>query len=807
MSKQIRNLDRTCATMKVDMRNGLNDARNALISELKAQSAALHTMKTTLGKDKSQCSHTGATKAYYSSLQSIPIQIQNLSQQAGIVASSQRILKSLQFDKMHDREDQIQEAYGKTFDWIFADDATCFKKWLLSGSGAFWVNGKAGSGKSTLMKFLAHHSETKQLLHRWAGNERLVFVTHFFWSSGLGTQKSRLGLLQSFVYQILRQCPELIPGASSRRWEADFLDDFDRWTHTELILTLETILAQGRLTSRFCFFVDGLDEYAGDQFAMIQDFDRLLQSPQVKFCVSSRPWNVFRERYGSNKEFTLTLEDLTLADMHEYVQGMLEGDKRFCRLANREPEALTLITRIRDRAEGVFLWVFLVLRSLLRGLDEQDDTKELEQRLEQMPSDLDAYFRKIVDTIDPTYRVATVRAFQLATIAVPMPLMVFRYISSELENKRYAFGSDVVPLRQDEINASNERARTLVNKWCRDLLEVKWGYHEEISDFEERVYFLHRTVKDFLMSQEMQDEFWKHPTSHPHLRQAVCMMHLAQTKALSECTTERKLRSFERSVDNVMHWAAQCEEFEGITPHEILEELSRVRHIVRDRTPNWSIWSQHPDSILHHAVRWPLPLFVAQSLERRPRMKSGILAYALLPKLDERGRLLPPHQPHAPMITLLLENGIDPNDAWTSRLSRSTTAWQHFLRQCYHRQAGNLWQAAEIMLEYGADPNITVEMPLDGIYSQQIGARACLHHARKQRPELDRVLEEAAERAAEHLAQLPFHMRITGTLFRSVDTAFETTIGLLCLGSCKEKRGYRRLGPDEAAWHLTDRCT
>lgn len=98
MSKQIRNLDKTCATMKVDMRNGLNDARNALMSELKAQSAALHTMKTTLGKDQSQCSHTGATKAYYSSLQSIPIQIQNLSQQAGIVASSQRILKSLQFD-------------------------------------------------------------------------------------------------------------------------------------------------------------------------------------------------------------------------------------------------------------------------------------------------------------------------------------------------------------------------------------------------------------------------------------------------------------------------------------------------------------------------------------------------------------------------------------------------------------------------------------------------------------------------------------------------------------------------------------
>jgi len=49
------------------------------------------------------------------------------------------------------------------------------------------------------------------------------------------------------------------------------------------------------------------------------------------------------------------------------------------------------------------------------------------------------------------------------------------------------------------------------------------------------------------------------------------------------------------------------------------------------------------------------------------------------------------------------------------------------------------------------------------------------------------LAEEATERAIEHLAQLPFHMRIIGTLFRSVDTAFEITIGLLCLGSLRRR--------------------
>lgn len=41
---------------------------------------------------------------------------------------------------------------------------------------------------------------------------------------------------------------------------------------------------------------------------------------------------------------------------------------------------------------------------------------------------------------------------------------------------------------------------------------------------------------------------------------------------------------------------------------------------------------------------------------------------------------------------------------------------------------------------------------------------------------------EAIVKAAENLAPLQFHMEITGPLFRSVDTAFEITTWLLCLG-------------------------
>jgi ABC-type thiamine transport system ATPase subunit len=56
---------------------------------------------------------------------------------------------------MDNREERILEAHEKTFRWIFKDSP--FKHWLESktGSNLFWISGKAGSGKSTLMKLQA----------------------------------------------------------------------------------------------------------------------------------------------------------------------------------------------------------------------------------------------------------------------------------------------------------------------------------------------------------------------------------------------------------------------------------------------------------------------------------------------------------------------------------------------------------------------------------------------------------------------------------------------------------------------------
>ncbi|KAK8073947.1 hypothetical protein PG994_004846 [Apiospora phragmitis] len=108
----------------------------------------------------------------------------------------------------------------------------------------------------------------------------------------------------------------------------------------------------------FCFFIDGLDEYKGDETDIISTVAELLSSPNIKLCLSSRPWNRFREAYAVCPG--LTLEYLTKADISEYIKSELLSNRCFQRGVDEDP-CQRIITQISDQARGVYPWVFLRL--------------------------------------------------------------------------------------------------------------------------------------------------------------------------------------------------------------------------------------------------------------------------------------------------------------------------------------------------------------------------------------------------------------------------------------------------------------
>ena len=98
------------------------------------------------------------------------------------------VLDSLGFAAMQNRQEEVAQAHRTTFDWMFQSPTeepqellwTNFAQWLRGSNGIYWVNGKAGSGKSTLMKYLYSDDRTSQLLSQWAKPMPVLVATFFF---------------------------------------------------------------------------------------------------------------------------------------------------------------------------------------------------------------------------------------------------------------------------------------------------------------------------------------------------------------------------------------------------------------------------------------------------------------------------------------------------------------------------------------------------------------------------------------------------------------------------------------------------
>ncbi|KIW32211.1 uncharacterized protein PV07_03771 [Cladophialophora immunda] len=457
----------------------------------------------------------------------------------------QVILKALRFPQMNERFDDVKPEHNNTFAWIFDDCASgaqvegttppakvSFTQWLRAEGGIFHVEGKAGSGKSTLMKFLCDKKQTKELLDAWAGTKQLIFGKFFFWRAGNPLQRSLKGLTQALLYTILQQAPDLIESTfpdeykliNEKEWNVPFDGeirvDFDMVQSRFKKLLESESTCQSR---RFCFFIDGLDEFdeSSEQdhnFTVYSNFVSTIATwatsgSDVKICASSRDWQIFKnildETIPETPRRRLRLHELTRNDMTLVVEDTLKHGLHDA--STTGPQFVELVDEIVTRAEGVFLWVTLVLKSLLQGAQFRDSPAMLRQRMDTMPTRLDGFLQYMLDDIDAIYRrrAATIFSFALATrrICPDMGPTLLRYsFLEDLENDpKYALRKD---LNKEDLNYRIARMRNQLVPCCKGLLETRLRSHlsEKYPVFlQERVVFLHRSVLDFLEAQPESD--------------------------------------------------------------------------------------------------------------------------------------------------------------------------------------------------------------------------------------------------------------------------------------------------------------
>ncbi|ESA43457.1 uncharacterized protein NCU08537 [Neurospora crassa OR74A] len=311
------------------------------------------------------------------------------------------ILQSLAFPDLNSRRDHVSESHEKTLGWIFSSKKhgkwDSFVEWLGSSERIYWIEGKPGSGKSTLMKLLVRDERTRQGLRSWSGHP--IILSHFLWISGTKDQRSLHKLLCSLVYQLLKEeqglVDQLIPHCS-------FLDNrsrqsrADEWSTAELRQVLSKALHI--LNKRVCVFLDGLDEIDSDDRV---EFHRVLKDllqaePEIKLCVASRP-EVQLEVILKRVLPKLRLEDLNRDDISATVRDFLEDFSLFdtgVQTSDKEAIREKIINLVIDRSEGVFLWVHLVLRRIHNGRETIGTLDEVLRRIEKLPQGVENLYKE-----------------------------------------------------------------------------------------------------------------------------------------------------------------------------------------------------------------------------------------------------------------------------------------------------------------------------------------------------------------------------------------------------------------------------
>lgn len=552
----------------------------------------------------------------------------------------ERLLASLKFPGMNERMNQIESHQPDTFPWIFnihGDDSSSdfntdetgrplsmndesslldeesyehlertgafystydesftvetwrgFPEWLKSGEKLYWISGKPGSGKSTLMKYIASAPETEDALSDWHSDTRILM--HFLWSPGGPMQRNIKGLLCSLLYQLYQGDKQLALQTMIRHPSLLSKDSATDWSLNELRESLFTLMQEN--SDYFCIFLDGLDEI--DQkdgiHSLLKLLDELKILPRLKLCVSSRPEPAIL-KHLNNHPF-LRIQDYTSRDIWIYADKML-------RIPAAVEEDLMIVREIVAKAAGVFLWAVLVTKSLKRGLRNGDQWPEIRARLEYLPNDMMALYHSMWQKLGEDrewYSGTAALYFEIVLLsfgsggdlflAKNHDISVFELTAStdiDVQNSFIGKG-EAMPVADLEERCSRTIQRLTV--CCAGLLEVQKLEENSVFDSHDEKYdslwtyttrgvvFIHRTALDFLTNTEEGKE----------IRRS-CSWEAALVALIKGCLIQCRLWNFVQILQGHVFSF-------GVDAHVFLEDASKLRLPAEYLVPVMAKWHQ-----------------------------------------------------------------------------------------------------------------------------------------------------------------------------------------------------------------------
>ena len=399
-----------------------------------------------------------------------------------------------------------------------------FVNWLESGTNLFWISGKPGSGKSTLMDYIYHNIQPEKigsnLLGAWAGVHSVVILTFwFFRPASTPLLKTLHGFWRSLCFQILDSDPNLTKtirqnqdGTAPSTLRSCLLpggSNAESWTDSELRLWFWYMIEHSNV--RYFILIDGLDEIESNREVLLNTvLSMSVRSDKLKVCCACRPENPFQSILKQHPH--LRLQNFNQGDIEEDCKTRLKGTR-----------AEKFTDEIARRAEGVFLWARLISEDLARAAKEGESEEDLGLRLKECPDEMTELFRYMLLRQDKLYAKRRKPYLQLIDFASRIGQQATRLellIATLPPTRRPKWSEASGKFDVGFLSYLNEHLDGLgqrIESTCTGLVQCLasprhrryWAAQKSNPTFarlddavEAPVVFIHRSVQDFLREDE-----------------------------------------------------------------------------------------------------------------------------------------------------------------------------------------------------------------------------------------------------------------------------------------------------------------
>ena len=396
---------------------------------------------------------------------------------------------------MNYREQEVREAHIASCNWILEHQS--YVEWMTQRRGLLGIQGKPGSGKSTLMKKIF------RLLSEWR-DPNCVQLAFFFHRRGTSLQHTQIGMFRSLLHQLLSQVPSARQEFYNlcnrkKRWQGDSGKGW-HWRVEELRETFSSALLGAAKDHAVRIFIDALDE-AGDDVAQeivsyLYDIHEKLSKPdnETAICFSCRHFPILAVSNG----YGICLEDNNQKDIAVYTLAELKKRVSLDAEVGDHGSSLdALQADIVNKASGVFMWVALAVPLVARLYNNGKSLEVIRQTLQAVPLELEEVYKHILTkVIDHDYQSQTLHLMQWIYLA-ERPLSV-----TELRFAMALDDSFINPAQHScqeskDFVEDDARMKKLVVSLTGGLAEVK--YHSQSDHGQhDTVQFIHQSVNDFL---------------------------------------------------------------------------------------------------------------------------------------------------------------------------------------------------------------------------------------------------------------------------------------------------------------------